>query len=334
MKSFISVSSILRNYTCYLGRFQKHLGYSTQKLPVNKRKLETLFINKEVQKVLKKITGLDYDKVFAPVETEIESNKYEFVTEKRLKELQDIAAAKAQEKLEMPPVMEVREPINVVLSKDPELQGYLEYRTIFTDISPNVSSRDRIITVREIDGTLRKATWDERERMNQIFFPITGRKLEIPKMFESPHLENLLDEGSYKFVLDCACVQFEPDAPDYHRVTSQTYEHIKQKKTFNALRSTRHFGPMAFYLAYKKNIDPLLLDMISRQMISDASDTVKLLYIMHPELHISKEIKETDEIEFLMDYISNHSSQRDELELALQTFMEQQKSDLQKEEAV
>ncbi|GFW72470.1 28S ribosomal protein S22, mitochondrial [Trichonephila clavipes] len=333
MKLIISASSILWRCTCYPGHFQKHLMYSTQKLSVHKKKLETLFINKEAQRILKKITGLDYDKVFSPAQTEIESTKYEFVTEKKLKELQDISTAKAYQKLEMPPVMEIREPINEVLSKDPELQGYLKNKTVFTDISPNVSSRDRVITVRETDGTLRKATWEERERMNQIFFPIPGRKFEMPKMFESPYLENLLDEGSYKFVLDCACAQFEPDAPDYHRVCNQTYEHINQKKEFDVLRSTRHFGPMAFYLTYKKNIDPLLLDMISRHLISDAVDTVKLLYIMHPELHASKEINE-NEIEFLKDYIKKHSSQSDDLELALQTFVEHQKSNLQKEAAV
>lgn len=40
-----------------------------------------------------------------------------------------------------------------------------------------------------MDGTLRKATWEERERMNQIFFPISGRGLEPPKLFESPYFE-------------------------------------------------------------------------------------------------------------------------------------------------
>ncbi|CAL1298787.1 unnamed protein product [Larinioides sclopetarius] len=328
------MNTILRKYTGYSKNVYVLINkYSTQNVNLTKKKLETLFINKDVQKILKKITGVDHEKIFAPSKTELEPPKYEFATEKRLKQLQALATAKAFQKLQMPPVMDVREPINEVLAKDPELQGYLQYKTVFTDISTEVSSRDRMITVREVDGTLRKASWEERERMNQIFFPIPGRSLETPKLFESPHLERLLDEGSYEFVLDCACVQFEPDAPEYHRVTNQTYEHIQEKKKFDLLRSTRHFGPMAFYFAFKKSIDPLLIDMISRQLVSDASDTVRLLYLIHPELQAEKSVHETDEIETLQNYIRNHSSQKDELELALQTFMESKKSEL-KEAAI
>ncbi|GIY65367.1 28S ribosomal protein S22, mitochondrial [Caerostris darwini] len=304
--------------------------YSSQNATADKKKLETLFMNRDVRKILYRITGQNYEKIFAPSQTTIKPKVYKFVTDEQLKELKADAERKAHTKLQMPPVMDIREPINEVLSKDPELQGYLRYKTIFTDLSTSVSNRDRIITVREIDGTLRKATWEERERMNQIFFPIPGRHLEVPKLFESPQFDNLLEESSYEYILDCACLQFEPDSPDYHKITNQTYEHIKQTKKFDDLRSTRHFGPMAFYFAIKKDIDSLLLDMMSRQLINDASDTIKLLYIIHPELHILKD-NEANEIEILQDYIKNHSSQKDELELALQTLMEHQKPDLQQE---
>ncbi|XP_055934905.1 28S ribosomal protein S22, mitochondrial-like [Argiope bruennichi] len=324
------MNSFLKKYSGYSRNFYALLkNYSTQSLHPMQKKLETLFINKDVQKILKKITGLDHEKIFAPSKTELESPKYEFVTEKRLSELQTLAIAKALQKLQMPPVMDIREPINEILAKDPELQGYLQYKTVFTDISPDVSSRERVITVREVDGTLRKATWEERERMNQIFFPIPGRNLETPKLFESPHLERLLDEGSYEFVLDCACIQFEPDAPEYHRVTNQTYEHVQLTKKFDLLRSTRHFGPMVFYFTHKKNIDQLLIDMISRHLISDASDTVRLFYLIHSELDTTKDIHKTDEIEILQNYIRNHSSQKDGLEFALQTILDHKKSDLQ-----
>lgn len=45
----------------------------------------------------------------------------------------------------MPPVMDVREPINEILSKDPELQGYLKDKTIFTDISPSATDRVSLV---------------------------------------------------------------------------------------------------------------------------------------------------------------------------------------------
>ncbi|XP_035220836.1 28S ribosomal protein S22, mitochondrial-like [Stegodyphus dumicola] len=249
-------------------------------------------------------------------------------------QLQNIAAYRAKLKLQMPPMIEVREPVDEVLSKDPELQGFLNCKLVFTDISPGISAKDRMITVRETDGTLRKASWEERSYMNQIFFPEPGRSLETPKLFESPYLERLLDEESYIFVLDSACIQFEPDDPEYHRVTHETYDHIRLKKKFDILRSTRHFGPMAFYFAYEKNIDALLVDMIERQLISDAFDTIRLLYILHPELKLFENIDEVNELEFIQDYINrNTSSEKANLELAFQTYLEKQTS-AEKEESV
>ncbi|KAG8190843.1 hypothetical protein JTE90_028339 [Oedothorax gibbosus] len=321
MKSISIFNAVLRRYICSNKCFYASSNcYSTE--GSSKIKAETLFIKPEVQNILTKITGLDLGKVFAPRNSQLKPHQYEFVTEERLKELQEKAKAKAFTKLQMPPVMSIREPIDEILSKDPELQGYLKEKTVFTDISTNITNRDRIITVREVDGTLRKANWEERERMIQIFFPLPGRSLEVPKLFESPNLERLLDSHEYIFVLDSACAQFEPDAPDYHRVTAATYEHIRRMGMFNVVRSTRHFGPMAFYFALRKEIDDLLVDMIKHNLISDASDTVKLLYIVNPELKTSSSADSND-IDIIQNYIKNASTKKGGLELALQTFFEQ-----------
>ncbi|XP_071043010.1 small ribosomal subunit protein mS22 isoform X2 [Parasteatoda tepidariorum] len=233
-----------------------------------------------------------------------------------------MAAAKAAQKLQMPPVMSVRKPIKEVLSRDPELQGYLKHKYVFIDISPDESARDRMITVRETDGTLRKADWDERTRLNQIFYPLPGRNLETPKMYESPYFECLLEDGAYKFILDSACCQFEPDDPEYHRITTATYEHIRDKKKFDELRSTRHFGPMAFHFAVTKNIDSLLIDMIEHNLISDAFDYIQLLYLTHKDMPVPKDFEENNEMEVIKDYIKNHASQKGNLELVLQSYLE------------
>ena len=42
---------------------------------------------------------------------------------------------------------------------------------------------------RDKNGTLRHASWDERDRWTQIFIPAHGRKLFPPKMFEEQQLE-------------------------------------------------------------------------------------------------------------------------------------------------
>ena len=46
---------------------------------------------------------------------------------------------------------------------------------VFTDISFGVHDRERLVVVREADGTLRQAEWEERDRVNQIYFPKKGR---------------------------------------------------------------------------------------------------------------------------------------------------------------
>lgn len=46
-----------------------------------------------------------------------------------------------------------------------------------------------MILAREVDGTLRTANLDEQRRMRQIYFPVVGREIIMPKMFEEENLE-------------------------------------------------------------------------------------------------------------------------------------------------
>lgn len=78
-------------------------------------------------------------------------------------------------------------------------------------------------------------------------------------------VQELLDKKEYLFILDRACAQFEPDDPEYHRVTHATYDRIDEEKDFEILRSTRHFGPLAFYLVFNRNMDNLLLENIQTE---------------------------------------------------------------------
>lgn len=49
--------------------------------------------------------------------------------------------------------------------------------------------QERFIVVREPNGTLRKASWEERDRLIQIYFPKEGRKLTAPLMFKEENLK-------------------------------------------------------------------------------------------------------------------------------------------------
>lgn len=49
--------------------------------------------------------------------------------------------------------------------------------------------QERFIVVREPNGTLRKATWEERDRLIQVYFPKEGRKITAPHIFKEGNLK-------------------------------------------------------------------------------------------------------------------------------------------------
>lgn len=64
--------------------------------------------------------------------------------------------------------------------------------------------QERFIVVREPDGTLRKATWEERDRFVQVYFPKQGRKLTPHVLFKEENLKvgsSLIDLTKYFFPL-------------------------------------------------------------------------------------------------------------------------------------
>lgn len=49
--------------------------------------------------------------------------------------------------------------------------------------------QERFIVVREPSGTLRKASWEERDRMIQVYFPREGRRILTPVIFKEENLQ-------------------------------------------------------------------------------------------------------------------------------------------------
>lgn len=136
------------------------------------------------------LTRVNYEKVFAirKYGTPLDVPQYSFMTDEELQEAQARLATKAKRYIQMPPVVKIRSDETEVIVKEPELQGYEEHNLVFTDISFGKNNRDRLIVIREPNGTLRQATCNERHRMNQIYFPINGRELHTPQMFFHPYL--------------------------------------------------------------------------------------------------------------------------------------------------
>lgn len=72
-------------------------------------------------------------------------------------------------------------------------------------------------------------------------------------------MQRILENEDYEFILDRACCQYEPDDQKYHSVVFMTYKHVNKTQKYHYLESTRHLGPLLFYLAFNKNPDNFLL---------------------------------------------------------------------------
>ncbi|XP_074595289.1 mitochondrial ribosomal protein S22 [Brevipalpus obovatus] len=281
-----------------------------------------LFLHPKVQRILKSITGFDVDKVFAqkPVK-EYKSPKYLFLTDEELEMTRKRSEVEGAKTLEMPPVMDPLEEEEMILERAPEWKGFDYCKLIFTDISAGYTDRTRLIVVRDPDGTLRRANWEERYRMNQTYFPVNGRSYLTPKMFEEENLQKVLDRHDYKFVLDRACIQFEPDDPRYIEITRKTYDHIDETQKYDELRSTRQFGPLAFYLTRVGRIDGLLIDMIKRELINDAAELVQLFYILNPiKDRAFSSLDASNSLVVVEYYLKTHSKRRQLLDSAIREY--------------
>ncbi|XP_023934725.1 28S ribosomal protein S22, mitochondrial isoform X2 [Bicyclus anynana] len=305
------------------------------------------FFSSGIQILLKRLTRPDFAKVFRKRNNSnisvLRTPKYKFVTDEELR-MEKLKADKSADRLlQMPPVVKVHKPIDDVLSIDPALIGYDSAKYLFTDISFGVDNEHRTIIERDPDGTLRSCDHAERKRLNQ------GRKIREPLIFQDEEkFHSLLDRLQYEYVLDRACVQYEPDEPTYHKLTSITYQHIDLKSMYDLLRSTRHFGPLAFYLTWHKSVDNLMLELLQSADVREAVLLLALRQALHGDLSSGEESSalvsqilptpvqltkkeqlseediqlDTKCIECVDKYINTNSAMKSQQGLALQGFRE------------
>ncbi|XP_041664469.1 28S ribosomal protein S22, mitochondrial [Cheilinus undulatus] len=280
------------------------------------------FTDPAVQDILNRITGLDLQKVFRPIKKELKPPTYKLMTDKQLEEATEFAIEQAKKLLKMPPVLPERKPISDVLSEDTILDGIETAKLVFTDITYTIPHRERFIVVREPNGILRKANWDERDRLIQVYFPKEGRKLTPPLIFKEENLKMVFSQDRHEDVLDLCQVQFEPDSSEYIRVHKATYEDLDKHGKFDLLRSTRHFGGMAWYLLNTRRVDGLIVDMLKRELVQDALSLVSLFHMVHPHSESAQEAadQQATGISLLKIYAQKESQRSGYIELALQAY--------------
>jgi len=280
------------------------------------------FTDPAVQDILTRMTGLDLQKVFRPIKQELRPPTYKLMTDDQLAQAVELATGQAKQLLQMPPVLPERKPINDVLSEDKILDGMDTAKYVFTDITYNIPHRERFIVVREPDGTLRKASWEERDRLVQVYFPKEGRKLTAPLIFKEENLKLVFSQDRHEDVLNLCLVQFEPDSSEYIRVHAATYEDLDKHNKYELLRSTRHFGGMAWYLLNARRVDGLVVDMLKKELIQDAVSLVSLFHMIHPHSESAQEAasQQATGIALLKIYAQKESQRSGYIELALQAY--------------
>lgn len=248
-----------------------------------------MFIQDDVQKLLKSLTRLELDRVFRKRSVKDNTVAYKFMTDDQLRQEVMQSIGRAERLLQMPPVVDVMHENPKILSKDAALKGFSDTKMVFTDISFGLKDSKRTIVERLPDGTLQEVMYATRKRLNQIYFPLKGRYVRTPKMFEAGNLQKILEAKDYEFVLDRACVQFEPYEKEYHEITASVYTHVNETKAFDLLRSTRHFGPLCFFLAWHRLVDDLLLDMIKRDYLRNGVELIALYASLHEGVPVKAE---------------------------------------------
>lgn len=102
-----------------------------------------MFFKENVQALLDRLTGRDYEKVFQnrKLGQRLEPPKYELLTQAEVDQVMVEMEVKLKKKLQMPPLLKEREPVTKILSKDAELQGFDNCKYVFIDISQGINDR-------------------------------------------------------------------------------------------------------------------------------------------------------------------------------------------------
>jgi len=285
------------------------------------------FVRQDVMNILVRVTGFDVKKIFAAgFNPKLKTSEIQLLTKEQLDAENKKALESARRFLQMPPYLQARKRIDSVLAKDDRLSplNLTNSKYMFIDISMNLPDDKRSIVVRETNGTLRKANYDEREKMLQTYFPKKGNTNYVPQMFEPAQLEECLKQKKYMILLKKACNIFEPNDPNFLRVTHRIYQHVSEAKDFDILHSTRFFGPMVFYLAWNNQLDHLLAHMLNNANVPDALSIIRLFFILKESIakleEYSNESKNTD-LELIEMFIKKELKNGSSSQLAIQKIL-------------
>jgi len=247
------------------------------------------FHSDAVQTILKRLTGCDMDKIFKKRLVEkLDTPKYTVATEEELVAQEEKSVAAAQERLEMPTLRGMREPIDIILDEDHGLIDFDEHGAdfVFTDISDSVDDYNRAIIVRENrTGILREADWDLREKINNLYWSPMGfeKLIEKPPLLEEENLNFILKHDRHEEILDFIYTHFEEDSEDAITLLHKVYDNLGLTNNFELLLSTRYYGGLMYYFVSSGRTSELIEYFDEKERTDDAEDIEKLHMLVHGE---------------------------------------------------
>ncbi|VDO05870.1 unnamed protein product [Rodentolepis nana] len=299
--NFLSPTKCLSPYHLYLS--------SSVSVP----DLQSQFVNPRIHNLLHRLVSVSQPTKIHESNFKVEKvHDIKLLSDSELQAVMHYSKMLTTQKLQMPPVMNERpsdDRENLIISRDSELCGILpaNQKLAFVDIGLDSSRRRRLMLIREADGTLRYADASERDRLNQVFFPLPGRRLRTPSLFRDANLETALKNNFHEYVLDLILIQFEPDSPEYIKICHRVYNDALAKiwttnilsdnqegdrltkSIITRLRSTRHYGPLALYvISHLRQPQGLIQETLSHQSFDTAYRLLVLTSILHPKLKFSK----------------------------------------------
>ncbi|KRZ83276.1 Alpha-1,2-mannosyltransferase ALG9 [Trichinella sp. T8] len=276
--------------------------------------VERLFTAPEVQSLLKKLTDVVPEKLFSQRQiSALKRPVMKLMTENQLNRAYSFFDEKSRKLLSMPPMLTPASEAVAVLAKDADISCHDTSKFVFIDIEFGLKERERTVAVREPNGELRTASKSEKDRIIRAYYPKKYRSVKLPKVFQTPYLEEALSRNQHLFVLEWACVQFEPDDPNFVRVCKVVYDDLNSRELWWDLQSTRFYGPMVFYLCLNKIIDSLLMKFLREKRLEAACDLVSLYYLVHANERAAVQEKDIGK-ELLWNYAEKDSLVRTKLE--------------------
>jgi len=254
--------------------------------------------NKTVKSILKKMNigdGVDLDKIYKYRPGKDIKHKMQFA-ELDVLSKGDIDRHNAEltkkgvnSISKFPPyIKEPRKEIDVVIQEDLDLISHDDDGAdiVLLDIGRQHNNFTRPMVKREnTTGILREANWEERDRINNIYWPRKHEEEEIPGILEEPHLSINFDRHKHEDVLDLLYTHLvQIDAPEHLEMLHRVYEDIGQRKGFDVLSSTKYYGGMVWYFVVNKRSSELIDHYYSSKRLPHAANMVRLHALAHDEL--------------------------------------------------